>query len=395
MPPTRRRLRQHRPTTGFVLAALLVAGLAGGTLAGCTKARSDPGISVSRGVCGQEWHPAHGGQQSIRLHNSGTETMEVWLIDPATGGVYAEVEAMGPGTVRTMRVQLGRGSYALRCIADGSDAITGPTVRITDGPEHGASAVLPVTEQDLTGAVRQYRDYVGTGLATLATEVDALRRVVATGDLTGSRAAWLTAHLTYERLGAAYDSFGDFGDAIDGVPDGLPAGVADPDFTGFRRIEYELWHGDPLGTVAGTVDQLASDVAGLRADFPTEQTDPNDLPLRAHEILENALQFELTGAADQGSGSGLATVDANLDGTQAVLDALAPVMSTRYTGWSGVAPALAGTRSLVEAQRHPDGGWTSPGALDPAARRGIDGSLGQLLEILAPIAAIGDVRRTS
>ncbi len=28
-----------------------------------------------------------------------------------------------------------------------------------------------------------------------------------------------TAHLTYQRLGAAYDAFGDFGDEIDGLPD--------------------------------------------------------------------------------------------------------------------------------------------------------------------------------
>ena len=37
------------------------------------------------------------------------------------------------------------------------------------------------------------------------------------GDLNG-----VTAHLDYQRLGAAYDAFGDLGDAIDGLPAGIP-----------------------------------------------------------------------------------------------------------------------------------------------------------------------------
>lgn len=52
----------------------------------------------------------------------------------------------------------------------------------------------------------------------------------------------------------------------------------------------------------------------MRKAFPTQDFDPGDLPLRAHEILENALQFELTGDTDEGSGTNLATVDSNLAG---------------------------------------------------------------------------------
>ncbi|GAA3156073.1 hypothetical protein GCM10017687_87630 [Streptomyces echinatus] len=46
---------------------------------------------------------------------------------------------------------------------------------------------------------------------------------------------------------------------------------------------------------------------------------PRPAGLRAHEILENTVQFELTGRTDYGSGSNLATARANLDGTRAVL----------------------------------------------------------------------------
>ena len=39
-------------------------------------------------------------------------------------------------------------------------------------------------------------------------------------------------------------AFGDADGVINGTDAGLPGGVHDPDFTGFHRIEYGLWHGE-------------------------------------------------------------------------------------------------------------------------------------------------------
>jgi iron uptake system component EfeO len=367
-------------------------------LSGCTGQDSPSDaltVTVSRGNCGTGWKAPHSGLQTVQISNVGTVTTEVDLIDPATGGIYAEVEGLAPNTSRPMQLDLGRASYAFRCLAEDTDAVTGPTIQVTEGAPPAVPAVLPVSGQDLGGAVTEYRGYVTAGLAGLAGEVNQLVRTLRGGDLVAARAAWLRAHLAYERLGAAYDTFGDFADKIDGMPDGLVAGVGDPRFGGLRRIEYGLWHGRSPASLAPVGDRLVADVAGLRADFPKQRTDPNDLPLRAHEIMENALQFELTGQADQGSGTGLATIGANLDGTQAVLHALAPVMSKRYAGWPQVAIWLAKTRAQVAEGRRPDGTWIAPTALDQQTRMRVNAAVSQLVEVLAPIAAIGDVRRTS
>ncbi|WP_328328626.1 EfeM/EfeO family lipoprotein [Kribbella sp. NBC_00382] len=352
-------------------------------------------VTVSRGNCGTGWKTPHSGPQTVQVSNVGTVTTEVDLIDPRTGGVYAEVEGLAPNTSRPMQLNLGRATYAFRCLAEDTDGVTGPEIRVTDGPPPLAPAVLPVTRQDLSGAVAEYRAYVTGGLTTLAGEVATLVRTLRGGELAASRSAWLTTHLAYERLGAAYDTFGDFADQIDGMPDGLVAGVKDPGFVGLRRVEYGLWHGQTPASLVPVANQLGTAVAGLREDFPKEQTDPNDLPLRAHEIMENALQFELTGQADQGSGTGLATLGANLDGTQAVLHALAPLMSKRYSGWPQVATWVATTRNLVAKGHRPDGSWVAPTALDTQTRTRLNAAVSQLVEVLAPIAAIGDVRRTS
>lgn len=371
-----------------VLALLVASAVAGA--AGCTGAAPPvAAVEVTRGGCGTGWAVAHGGDQTIQIHNVGTVTMEVELVDPATHAVYAEIESLGPGTTRPMRLVLATGRYAFTCFPDGSDAETGPTMTVTDGPAQGAVAVPATSENDLAPAVKTYRAHVTAGLTALATEVGKLQAALRGSDRVRARAAWLEAQLAYGRLGAAYDTFGDFADAIDGL--GVPG---DPDFRGLRRIEWGLWHGEALPALRPLARRLGADVAGLRADFARERTDPNDLPLRAHEILENSLQFELTGDADQGSGDGLAIIAANLDGTRAVLAAIAPVVRPKYAGWAAMTAELDKMTTLVRAQ-HSARGWVAPAALKPLDRMRLAGTLGELLERLAPIAAIGEVRRTS
>ena len=352
-----------------------------------------PGVQVARGRCGVGWDKPRGGDQTIDVHNTDSVTMEVELVDPASHGIYGEIESLAPGTTRAFHLVLANGTYAFTCLPDGADEETGPSVTIKGGPAQGAAAVIPVDETTLAPAVKIYRSHVAAGLATLAGDVGALRTALGSKDRERSRRAWLVAQLAYNRLGAAYDTFGDSADAIDGMPDGLPGGVHDKDWRGLRRIEYGLWHNESMPALAALAARLSSDVASLRGDFDKERTDPNDLPLRSHEILENTLQFELSGSEDQGAHAELAIMSANLDGTAMVLDAIGPEIQPRYPAWATVRGELAGLKKLVDGYHH-GGAWTPLQSLPAHDREVLDGRLGRLLEDLAPIAAIGEVRRT-
>lgn len=353
----------------------------------------EPGVQVARGRCGVGWDSPRGGDQTIAVHNTDSVTMEVELVDPATHGVYAEIESLAPGTSRAFHLVLGNGTYAFTCLPDGADLETGPSVAIKDGPARGATAIVPVSETDLAPAVKTYRAHVAAGLATLAANVGSLRTALGSGDRSRSQKAWLAAQLAYNRLGAAYDTFGDAADAIDGMPDGLPGGVHDKHWTGLRRIEYGLWHNESMPALAVRGGRLSNDVASLRDGFDRERTDPNDLPRRSHEILENTLQFELSGTEDQGGHAELAVMSANLSGTRMVLDAIAPVIQPRYPAWPAVQSELAELKKLVDTH-HRGGKWASLQSLSTHDHEELDGKLGRLLEDLAPIAAIGEVRRT-
>ncbi|MFD8306462.1 EfeM/EfeO family lipoprotein [Streptomyces sp. NPDC059690] len=399
LPPARRRAAL---LTGGVLAvaAATVAGLlvARGS-GGRPEAASADGlrhtsVEVTPAGCGRGWSRPVGGRQVFDLHNTSSTAAEVDLTDPRTGAVYGEVEGLAPGTVRPLRVTLGNGTYAFRCLPDDADAVTGPTVRITGATVRSGPAAVPVTQQDLIPPTLAYQKWVQARTAELERKTDALRDAVDRGDLAAARAAWLPAHLVYERMGAAYGTFGDADGQINGTTAGLSGGVHDTDFTGFHRVEYGLWHGQSASALRGPADRLAEAVHALRAGWPDERMDPADVGLRAHEILENTLQFELTGRTDYGSGTNLATARANLDGTRVLLDHLRPLLKTRDTGLPGLDSWLDRTQRLLDSFRH-GRSWTPLARLTRAQRETVDADLGELVERLADVAALTDVRRTA
>jgi high-affinity iron transporter len=327
------------------------------------------------------------------MDNVGKQTSEVYLVDPSTNAVYGEIEGLAPGTTRALTATLGSGVYAWRCVPTGGKAVTSAGVRVSGGA--AVAAVLPLAAADLDVPLAAYRAYVTTGLATLAGQTGKLQADLHGGNVAAAKGDWLTAHLTYASLGAAYGTFSDFDKKINGRADGLPDGVRDKDFTGFHRLEYGLWHGESTTGLTAVADQLQADVTALQKAFPSQDFDPADLPLRTHEILENALQFELTADTDQGSGSNLATTGANLAGTQELLTVLRPLIAQRSTT---VLPAIDTDITRLTAlltAAHPGGTWTAVQLLDPATRAAINGTVSQLLEDLAPIPDLLEIRKAA
>ncbi|GGX45404.1 EfeM/EfeO family lipoprotein [Streptomyces noursei] len=394
-----RRLRSPRVwgpggaviVAGAVTAVALTAG-AGPDTAATADGLPHTTVEISPGDCGRGWQHPHAGTQVFDLRNSSGGAAEVYLRGAGGGPVYGEVEGIGPGTTRQLRVRLGPGAYAFTCLPDDANATTGPTVRVTgDGPAGPAAA--PVTQHDLIDPAIDYQKWVAGGLDDLVRQTDALRAAVTDGDLAAARTAWLPAHLTYERLGAAYGAFGDADQKINGTTAGLAGGVRDPGFTGFHRVEYGLWHGESAAGLRAPAAALAEAVRALRDEWAQTRMDPAALGLRAHEILENTAQFELTGRTDYGSGSNLATARANLDGTRAVLVRLRPLLTTRYPELPRLESGLDRTGRLLDGFRR-DGRWTPLDALSRAERQRTNAAVGDLVERLASVATLCDPRRT-
>ncbi|MET9359737.1 EfeM/EfeO family lipoprotein [Streptomyces sp. NPDC006632] len=398
-----RRAGARRPAVVVAVVALaaLVAGgvralgpLGDGSDAKSPAAKKPASVEVSAGACGRGWSGGTAGPQVFALRNTSTTAAEVYLTDPATGAVHGEVEGLAPGTTREMRVVLGGGAYAFRCLPDDADAVTGPTVKVAGAPAGGGPAVVPITQHDLIPVALSYQGWITARSVELDDLTDELKRAVDGGDLDAARAAWLPAHLVYERMGAAYDAFGDADGAINGAdPAPADAGAA-RGFEGFHRVEYGLWHGESAASLRGPADRLSRAVHALRASWPRERLDPAQLGLRAHEILEVTDRSELTGRGDYGSGTSLATARANLDGTRELITLLRPLLTGRYPDLPRLDAWLDRTRRTLDGFAS-DGTWTPLDRLGHQDRQRLNSDIGQAVELLAPVATICDPRRTA
>ena len=388
--------RRRRPLVVAAAALLVVASIATVLLiVGRIHPSRSGVVAVSAGFddCGAGWTSSRGGAVDFAVSNSTIAGEDVYLEDVA-GRVYGEVEGLGSNGLQHLPVVLGDGRYRFVCIPAESDPIRGPIVRVANA-RHGAAgspAIPLVTRAELLPAARQYETWVASRLPVLQADARDLDDALRAGDAESARRAWLTTHVEYETLGAAYGAFGDADAAIDGTPAPGRTALDDPDLTGLHRIEALLWSGAAPQSVEPVAARLVVDVDGLASALSAQHVDAIDVGLRAHEILENAIRFELTDADDAGSGTQLATIAANLDGTREALDPLLPLLRTRYPDLETTRRWLDRSAALVAGFQRPDGSWTPLGDIPRPQREVLDATLDRTVELLAPVAAICDPR---
>jgi iron uptake system EfeUOB component EfeO/EfeM len=239
----------------------------------------------------------------------------------------------------------------------------------------------------------EYRAYVARKLSTLQGEVAALSVATASGDPAKAKAAWLSAHVTWLEIGqddGAYGAFGPLGGEIDGLADGHPLGIRDPAFTGFHRIEFDLWTKHDLSAATADTATLRRLLAQLMKVplsnyLPASATGVGNWLLRPHEVLEDALRDSLTADDDYGSGTDLASIAAGVAAVRTMLGELSPAIDP-------VAPHLAGdARAELDALSNEidatrvHGAWISIQDLAVLQRQQVDAAVDAALETLAPI----------
>ena len=366
------------------------------TLAACSGSSgpSQPAnmITVSDQQCGGTWHLAKPGWYTFEINNQGVNGAEVDLINPANGAIYAEIENTGPGTTTPMALNVGSGKYAFLCLFSDSNPFAGPTVTVA-GDVKGTPAVLPITSNDLLPLATEYHKDLEAGIKVLATDTDALQAAVESGNVTAAKRDWLTAHFQYETLGDAYGAFGNYDSEINGRADAV--GVNSPQWTGFYRLEYGLWHGQSTAELTPVAKTLDNDVHELLAWWPGQQIGLTGLGRRAHEQIENAVEFQLTGHDDYGSGTTLASTVASIQASRVLLGLLQPLLTPRDPGLPQLYTDLDTLQGLLEKERLPSGWWVPVSALPTQTREQIDAACDQALQDLAPVAAVTEPRSSA
>jgi high-affinity iron transporter len=401
------RLAGRRPWAVAAALVVIPALAASATIAAlpAASAASTTTVTITRTACAPNWTSASAGTQTFTVENQSGMPGEINL-DDSSGDIVAEIETIGPATSAPLTATLTSGTYVWKCFMGSQPTTASQPVQVTatgnapppsrtaNSPvSSGPVAVKPVTVSELAGPNKKYQAYAAGQLAALAQEVTRIEADLRGGNIAGAKTDWLAAQLDWERVGASYDSFGALGLAVDGLPNGIPGGVSSKNFTGLHRLEYGLWHGQSAATLLPVAETLASNVATVQRNLTSDNLagDPTNLPIRAHEILEDALRDHLSGIDNQGGNAAFAMTYADTQVASVVLGYLTPLLNARQPGL----PAIAGNelsilqRALLATRVN--GHWQSLDTASLTARENVDAAIDATLETLSAVPDLLEV----
>jgi hypothetical protein len=240
---------------------------------------------------------------------------------------------------------------------------------------------------------KQYQAYVRSELPVVRSDVQTLVSAIASGGLRQAEADWLTAHQAWLALGQddkQYGAFGNLGNEIDGISAGLVGGEASPEFSGFHKIELDLWTKDDLAAAAtdtATLEQLLSQLIAVppTSDLPNTTQGVANWLLRPHEILEDAERDTLTGVDEYGSGTAAASTIADVAAVREDLGLLSPTLeplAPRFMKTIGA--QLSAIDTAADATRV-DGQWVGIAEMSLIARENLDAAVDTAVETLSPV----------
>ncbi|NKZ79029.1 iron uptake system protein EfeO [Prescottella equi] len=319
-----RKVPLVRRTTS-ALALLAIAPLA---LAACTsKSTADAEaitVTATDSTCDISGNSAETGNTTFSITNNGSKVTEFYVFG-AGDRVMGEVENVGPGLTRQLIVNLAEaGTYHTAC----KPGMVGNGIR-SEFVVTGDS--VAATDQDgrLTEAADGYKRYVDSQLTALQETVTAFVASLKAGDVAAAKAQYPLTRAYYERIEPIAESFPDDLDPrIDLREVDVEPGW---NWTGFHRLEKDLWVQGLQPDTNAIADQLVADIQELADGVaaPDFVIDPIQVAGGAQTLLDEIARTKITGEEDIFSHTDLYDFQANADGSQAAIASLRPILDDR------------------------------------------------------------------
>ncbi|MCK8675259.1 cupredoxin domain-containing protein [Rhodococcus sp. HM1] len=307
--------------TTYALAAAAVLPLA---LAGCTEKSSADAeavaVTATDSTCEVAVTEGTTGHNTFAVTNNGTKVTEFYVFDNGDRAL-GEVENIGPGLTRQLIVNIPEpGDYELSCrpgmVGEGirqAFTVTGDSKAATDA------------DGKLAEAADGYRRYIRSQTEALVTTVGEFVAAVKAGNVDEAKRLFPLSRTYYERIEPEAESFGDLDPRLDLREADLEPGQA---WTGFHRLEKDLWVDGLKPDTNAIADQLVVDIQELsdlvNADDYT--VDPTRIAGDAQGLLDEVSTSKITGEEDIFSHTDLYDFQANVDGSQAAVAALRPIL---------------------------------------------------------------------
>lgn len=294
---------------------------------GLSACASDPSESTASGDltvaatdsdCKVSATKLEAGPSTFTVTNKGSKVTEFYVY--ADGDrIMGEVENVGPGLTRKLVVDLPKGTYEGAC----KPGMIGDGIRQTLSVTGEAAKPLSDSEE-LKAAAESYARYVKSQSDTLIVKTTEFVDAVKAGDVDKAKTLFPIARTYWERIEPVAEKFGDLDPITDGrEPDAKAAGI---EFTGWHRIEKQLWVENNTTGMDKYADQLLDNVkkiVQLGQDTPLTAL---ELAQGSKGLLDEVATGKITGEEDEFSHTDLWDFKANIEGSQAAISSLRPVL---------------------------------------------------------------------
>lgn len=362
-------------------AALLLTTAACGSADEASPAGGKGGIGVeaSDTACTVERTEATAGTIAFTVRNTGSKVNEFYVYGEGDQ-VVGEVENLTPGVTRTLHVQVAApGTYQTAC----KPGLKGKGIR-GDFTVTGATT-SQAPDAAMAAAVTSYQAFVSAQSDELLTRTTEFVAAVKAGKVAEAKKAFPVARGPWERIEPVAESFGDLDPMIDGRADVASEGMA---FTGFHRLEKDLWVDGLQPDSPAIADKLLADVAQVVTKAKAVKLDPLQLANGSKALLDEVATGKITGEEDRYSHTDLYDFDENVKRSKAAIDALRPVLKARDAAL--LADVDAGFAALdTELDTHrTDGGFRLYTALSDDEIRFLTVALDALGEPISKVAGV-------
>jgi iron uptake system component EfeO len=315
-------------TTGALAGATGLLALAACTTAGGTSgAPSSSGaaggvisVEATDSQCAVSTTTAPAGTITFLVQNTGSKVTEFYVYG-AGDRIVGEVENITPGVSRELKVEITEpGTFTTACkpgmLGDGIRA----EFTVTGSAQPGSA------DQKVAKAIADYKSYVAEQSTQLVAGTEAFVAAVKVWDVAKAKSLYTRARQPWERIEPVAESFGDLDPKIDGREDVVEEGLP---FTGYHRLEKDLWVDGLKPDSSAIADQLLADVKTIAEKATAVDFTALSIANGAKELLDEVATTKITGEEERYSHTDLADMTANLQGSQSALEVMRPVISER------------------------------------------------------------------
>jgi iron uptake system component EfeO len=366
--------------TAAALAALTTAACSGsgGSDGGSDEARDTVAVAATDTACDVDSDTLPAGTHQFRVTNNGSKVTEFYVY--AEGDrIMGEVENIAPGVARELLVELPAGDYQTACkpgmVGDGIRhdlTVTGKATQLSD-------------DEELSAAVTSYLGYVQTQASALQEKTQEFVDAVEAGDIPKAQSLYPVARSYYERIEPVAESFGDLDPRIDARENDVEPG--DP-WTGFHVLERDLWQNGDVSQSGPVADQLMADVNDLAARVQELDLQPLDLANGALGLLDEIATGKITGEEDRYSHTDLYDFAANLEGSEAAIQSLRPVIADRDADLAAALEQQFAAASAELEKYHTGDTWTTYTDLTQDQLRALSDAINALAAQVSQVPAV-------